>query len=103
MSQCKLTGTPAEMVCPGGELAFIRRMVADSVQLRGSFHWYTTMVGKKDTLKAIRMELHALGVTALRTTELAQVGWVEKHDWGLQSTTLAKYKGLHCITDQVLL
>jgi hypothetical protein len=60
------------MVCPGGELAFVRRMVAESAELRGGVHWYTTMVGKKATLKELRKELHALGVTALRTTELAQ-------------------------------
>lgn len=34
---------------------------------------YTTMVGKKVTLKALRKELHARHVTAIRTTEFAQV------------------------------
>jgi 23S rRNA (adenine1618-N6)-methyltransferase len=60
------------MVCPGGELAFVRRMAEESAALRGAVHWYTSMVGKKATLKEMRKELHALGVTALRTTELAQ-------------------------------
>lgn len=69
-----LTGTPEEMVCPGGELAFVRRMVEESAALRGAVHWYSTMLGKKATLKEVRKELHGLGVTALRTTELAQVG-----------------------------
>ncbi len=32
-------GTPAEMVCPGGELAFIMRMVEDSVRLGPRVHW----------------------------------------------------------------
>lgn len=35
------------MVCPGGELAFVRRMVEESAQLQGAVHWYTTMLGKK--------------------------------------------------------
>lgn len=30
-------GTPAEMVCPGGEQAFISRIIKDSVQLKQSF------------------------------------------------------------------
>lgn len=30
-------GTPAEMVCPGGEQAFITRIIMDSVQLKQSF------------------------------------------------------------------
>ena len=60
------------MVCPGGELAFVTRMAEESSRLRGRVHWYTTMVGKKATLKELRRRLHALGVSALRTTELAQ-------------------------------
>lgn len=28
------SGTAAEMVCPGGELAFVTRMVTDSLQLK---------------------------------------------------------------------
>lgn len=59
-------------VTAGGELAFIQRMVADSASLRGRIHWYSSMLGKKATLKALRAELQRLGVTALRTTELAQ-------------------------------
>ena len=31
-------GTAEEMVCAGGELAFLRRMVADSLQLQVSWH-----------------------------------------------------------------
>ncbi|GLC59921.1 hypothetical protein PLESTB_001554300 [Pleodorina starrii] len=65
-------GTAAEMVCPGGELAFVLRMLVESEELRDRVHWFSTMVGKKNTLKALRRELHSRHVTALRTTELAQ-------------------------------
>lgn len=58
---------------PGGELAFVRRMIADSQQLRGRVHWYTSMLGKKASLKRLRTELMDAGATALRTTEFAQV------------------------------
>lgn len=128
-------GAAREMVCPGGEAAFVASMVADSAALalemerwRGaamkekesegegavataagdgsgggginassppsppslnlpppppSVHWYSTMVGKKATLKAARAALHELSraplpdepprarVTAVRTTTLA--------------------------------
>jgi len=64
---------PEEMVCPGGEFAFVSQMVQDSLKLRGRVHWYTSMVGKKATLKQLRRMLHASKVTALRTTELVQV------------------------------
>ena len=60
------------MVFPGGEAAFVRQMVLDSATLRGTVHWYTSMVGKKVTLNAIKQLAWQLGATAVRTTELAQ-------------------------------
>lgn len=65
-------GTPEEMVYPGGELAFVQSIIADSCKLKRGIHWYTTMLGKKASLKQLRKQLHGLGVKALRTTELAQ-------------------------------
>lgn len=61
------------MVCPGGEAAFVTQMVQDSLQLQKRIHWFTTMVGKKATLKKLRAVLHGHSVTALRTTEFVQV------------------------------
>lgn len=61
------------MVYPGGELAFVSRMASESRTLGNRIHWYTTMVGKKATLKQLRKQLHAGRVTALRTTEFVQV------------------------------
>ncbi|KAK9835677.1 hypothetical protein WJX74_005744 [Apatococcus lobatus] len=66
------SGTPAEMVCPGGEYAFVECMVQDSLRLQGRIHWYTTMLGRKASLKRLRTRLHACGVSALRTTEFIQ-------------------------------
>ena len=66
-------GTAEEMVCPGGEAAFVKQMVQDSLQLQHRIHWYSTMVGKKATLKQLRSLLHSHRVTALRTTEFVQV------------------------------
>jgi 23S rRNA (adenine1618-N6)-methyltransferase len=61
------------MVCEGGELAFVQQMIQESQVLGPRIHWYTSMLGKKTTMKQLRKELHGLGVTALRTTELVQV------------------------------
>eukprot|EP00798_Chlamydomonas_sp_ICE-L_P029272 gene29272-12514_t len=65
-------GTEEELLYPGGEMAFILRMVEDSVRLGGRVHWYSTMVNKKATLKQLRRELHKRHVTAIRTTELTE-------------------------------
>lgn len=54
------------MVVPGGELAFVRAMIADSRVLQGRVHWYTSMCGKKGSMKVLRQELHSAGVVGGR-------------------------------------
>lgn len=85
-------GTPEEMVCPGGELAFVTQMVQDSIKLKGQVHWYTSMLGKKATLKQIRLLLHNSKVTALRTTEFVQ-GRTSR--WGIAWSFAADPKTAH--------
>lgn len=80
-------GTADEMVVPGGELAFLRAMLRDSQQLRGRIHWYSSMCGKKATLKVLRQELHSAGGCG---QEGCRVGGVKK---GLGCTNA--HPGLH--------
>ena len=53
-------------------------MATDSFALRGAVHWYSTMVGKKSTLKALRALLYAHGARVLRTTEFFQASSIPK-------------------------
>ena len=86
-----------EMITPGGELAFVTAMVQDSlvvkhqVRTRGAgsptatvcgddtqclstqVRWYTSMVGKKVTLKRVLAVLRDARVVNVRTTEFLQV------------------------------
>ncbi|KAH9603585.1 hypothetical protein KSS87_015961 [Heliosperma pusillum] len=65
-------GTTEEMACPGGERAFISRIIEDSVTLKQSFRWYTSMVGRKSNLKFLTSKLREVGVTIVKTTEFVQ-------------------------------
>lgn len=93
-------GTPEEMVCPGGEKAFISRIIEDSSVLKQTFRyylfyvqvcscvlvgfefglmflafdyrWYTTMVGRKSNLKFLISKLREVGVSIVKTTEFVQ-------------------------------
>lgn len=64
-------GTETEMVYPGGEETFIKEMFRDSLTMKDSIHWFTTMCGKKKTMTKLRTLFHATRVPAIRTTELA--------------------------------
>ena len=62
-------GLENELRCPGGERAFVGRMIDDSMQLRAQVKWYTTMIGRKKTLKALMSRLRGeSGVKGIRTT-----------------------------------
>lgn len=63
-------GRSHELWCPGGESAFVRRMIAQSVERPALCAWFTTLVAKRDSLPAIR---HALAAARaeVRTIDLA--------------------------------
>jgi 23S rRNA (adenine1618-N6)-methyltransferase len=66
-------GTETEMCYPnGGEHAFVRAMYEDSLTLRDRVHWYTTMCGKKETMKKLRRALEMRSSITFRTTEFLQ-------------------------------
>lgn len=73
-------GTSEEMVCPGGERAFIMRIIDDSVVLKQAFRWYTSMVGRKANLKVLVSKLWEVGASVVKTTEFVQG---ETCRWGL--------------------
>lgn len=65
-------GQGAELWCPGGETAFIRRMVAESARIPTTCRWFTTLVSKASTLPAVRTALREAGATAVRILPMAQ-------------------------------
>uniref|UniRef100_A0A1D1ZJ42 Methyltransferase-like protein 16 n=2 Tax=Anthurium amnicola TaxID=1678845 RepID=A0A1D1ZJ42_9ARAE len=73
-------GTHQEMVCPGGERAFISRIIEDSLVLKYCFRWFTSMIGRKTNLKFLVSKLREVGVSIVKTTEFVQ-GQTAR--WGL--------------------
>jgi 23S rRNA (adenine1618-N6)-methyltransferase len=55
-------GAPVEMTTPGGEVGFAARLVEESLaHPRGAVRWYTTMLGKLESVGALVALLRARG------------------------------------------
>ncbi|KAJ7634629.1 S-adenosyl-L-methionine dependent methyltransferase [Roridomyces roridus] len=63
------TGADVEMITPGGESAFVRRMVEESVELGERCCWYTSMLGKLSSVTEV--------VAAFREREIENYGITE--------------------------
>src|SRR5436305_6738540 len=74
------------MVTPGGEVAFVERMIKESMILQGRVEWYTSMLGKFNSVSTVVGKLKEVGVKNWAVTEFVQgnktrrwaVGW----SWG---------------------
>jgi 23S rRNA (adenine1618-N6)-methyltransferase len=64
-------GRPNELWCEGGEIAFVRRMIAESVRCRALCGWFTSLVSKRQSLPHLRRALDAAEPAEVRTIELA--------------------------------
>ncbi|RDL30837.1 uncharacterized protein BP5553_10182 [Venustampulla echinocandica] len=66
------TGSENEMVTPGGEVAFVSRMINQSLVLRERVQWYTSMLGKFSSLATLIEELKKNGIENYAATEFVQ-------------------------------
>ncbi len=65
-------GQDAELWYEGGEIAFIRNMIEDSVAIAGQCLWFSSLVSKSSSLPFIYKALQSAGVAELKTVEMAQ-------------------------------
>ncbi|OQE23258.1 hypothetical protein PENSTE_c009G05350 [Penicillium steckii] len=66
------TGADVEMVAPGGEVAFVARMIEESLHLRNQIQWYTSMLGKLSSVSALVEKLMKHGNQNYAVTEFVQ-------------------------------
>jgi 23S rRNA (adenine1618-N6)-methyltransferase len=65
-------GTASELWCEGGELGFIRRMIAESREFAAQCGWFTTLVSKSEHLPRFEKALRAVQAAEVRVQEMAQ-------------------------------
>ncbi len=63
-------GQDRELWCPGGELAFVRKLIAESVPLAKRCLWFTSLISKSDHLRPLRAALTLAHVVESRTVEM---------------------------------
>ena len=66
------SGNASELWCEGGEMAFIKKMINESVQFSSQVLWFTSLVSKKDNLHQLTTLLKNLNVPEFKTIDMAQ-------------------------------
>nr|KAJ3416281.1 hypothetical protein HK105_001277 [Polyrhizophydium stewartii] len=78
-------GTSGEMITDGGEVAFVSRMVHESLVLRGRVRWYSSLLGFRSSARAIETLLRIEGVPVVRCDAFRQgptTRWVVAWSFG---------------------
>ena len=65
-------GQHSELWCEGGEMAFIKKMIKESVEFSSQVLWFTSLVSKKDNLHQLTTLLKNLKVPEFKTIDMAQ-------------------------------
>ena len=89
-------GREIELICDGGETAFVERMVNESSTLRERCFWFSSLISKSSSLEVVYDALEKAGVADVETIELRQgqktsriVAWTflndtEQENWRLR-------------------
>ncbi|MDR3671397.1 MAG: 23S rRNA (adenine(1618)-N(6))-methyltransferase RlmF [Holophaga sp.] len=65
-------GRAGELWCQGGELGFLRRMIAESARFATRCRWFSALVSRSANLPDLRRALAQAGALATRTLDMAQ-------------------------------
>lgn len=89
-------GQHNELWCKGGEVAFINKIIEESVQIKDQCLWFTSLVSKNTSLPSIYFSLKKVGAITVKTINMNQgnkisrlVAWTffsdtEQMNWSLK-------------------
>ncbi|KAI9807416.1 MAG: Methyltransferase-like protein 16 [Piccolia ochrophora] len=94
------------MVTPGGEVAFVERILDESVLLKDRVQWYTSMLGKLSSVSTIVEKLKERGVANWAMAEFVQgnktrrwaVGW----SWSDMRPTMAVARNINSLPKHLM-
>lgn len=85
------------MVTPGGEVAFVTRLITESQApgLRDKVQWFTSMLGKLSSVETLIAKLKGVGVSNYAVTEFVQGSktrrWAVAWSWMGWRPTAVRY------------
>eukprot|EP00475_Leptophrys_vorax_P030056 TRINITY_DN44713_c0_g1_i1.p1 TRINITY_DN44713_c0_g1~~TRINITY_DN44713_c0_g1_i1.p1 ORF type:complete len:287 (-),score=52.25 TRINITY_DN44713_c0_g1_i1:25-885(-) len=82
-SRSKVKATFTELCCTGGEVEFVKKLCHESIEAKDRFRWFTSMIGKKSSLKTLQALMFANGAKVVRVQEFIQ-GRLSR--WGIAWT-----------------
>ncbi|MFV3332164.1 23S rRNA (adenine(1618)-N(6))-methyltransferase RlmF [Pseudomonas sp. NY15437] len=65
-------GQSNELWCEGGEIAFLRKLAAESAEVGRQVRWFSSLVSKAGNLDDFRRALKKAGAVSIRTVDMAQ-------------------------------
>lgn len=65
-------GQSNELWCPGGEFAFIRQMIRESVEFSGQCLWFTSLVSRHENLSGLQKVLKKYHANKVQVIEMQQ-------------------------------
>jgi 23S rRNA A1618 N6-methylase RlmF len=68
----EIEATKSELKYPGGEVAFVTRMFEESTQLKMKYRWFTSMLGKKASIKPLQTLMFQGSAKVVRIEEFIQ-------------------------------
>lgn len=71
-NKLNFAGQSNELWCDGGELAFIQRMIKESVEYQSQVGWFTCLVSKSVHLKAIETSARYFGAKQFMKVDMGQ-------------------------------
>ncbi|CAL3971403.1 unnamed protein product [Diplocarpon coronariae] len=75
------TGSESEMVTAGGEVAFVSRMIDESLVLKDRVQWYTSMLGKFSSIDVLLKKLKENNIDNYAVTDFVQGNKTRR--WGV--------------------
>lgn len=70
--QRNFAGQQHELWCPGGELAFIKQIISESVEFACQVGWFSSLVSQKSHLKALQAAARQAGAAEIKPINMQQ-------------------------------